>query len=151
MNLEKNFLPVNTILKGNSYNYEILNVLGQGSFGITYLANVKMAGALGAIDANIKVAIKEFFMRDINGRSDATVTSGSNGGIYDEYKHKFTREALNLSKLQHSNIIKVIESFEANNTIYYVMEYIGGGSLDDYITKNNGLKEDEAIKICCRR
>ena len=141
------FLPVNTILKGTSYNYEILKVLGQGSFGITYLASVKMAGALGAIDANIKVAIKEFFMRDINGRSDATVTSGSKGGIYDEYKRKFTREALNLSKLQHPNIIKVIESFEANNTVYYVMEYINGGSLDDYITKNNGLKEDEAIKI----
>ena len=106
-----------------------------------------MTGALGTIDANIKVAIKEFFMRDINGRSDATVTSGSKGGIYDEYKRKFTREALNLSKLQHPNIIKVIESFEANNTMYYVMEYIGGGSLDDYIAKNNGLKEDEAIRI----
>lgn len=141
------FLPTGTILNGTSYGYRIERTLGQGSFGITYLASVKMAGALGAIDANIKVAIKEFFMRDINGRSDATVTSGSNGGIYDEYKHKFTREALNLSKLQHPNIIKVIESFEANNTIYYVMEYIGGGSLDDYITKNNGLKEDEAVKI----
>ena len=57
MNAERIFLPVNTILKGTSYNYEILKVLGQGSFGITYLASVKMAGALGAIDANIKVAI----------------------------------------------------------------------------------------------
>lgn len=142
-----NFLPTGTILKGTSYSYFIERTLGQGSFGITYMASVKMAGALGAIDTNIKVAIKEFFMRDINGRSDSTVTSGSKGGIYDEYKRKFTREALNLSKLQHPNIIKVIESFEANNTIYYVMEYIGGGSLDDYIAKNNSLKEDEAIRI----
>ncbi len=142
-----NTLPIGTILKGKSYNYQIEKKLGQGTFGITYLAYVKMSGDLGAIDANIKVAIKEFFMRDINGRSDATVTSGSKGGIYDDYKRKFTREAVNLSKLQHPNIIKVIESFEANNTVYYVMEYIGGGSLDDYITKNNGLKEEEAIKI----
>lgn len=142
-----NSLPSGAILKGMSYSYRIEKTLGQGSFGITYLASVKMAGALGAIDANIKVAIKEFFMRDINGRSDATVTSGSKGGIYDDYKRKFTREAVNLSKLQHPNIIKVIESFEANNTAYYVMEYIGGGSLDDYITKNNGLKEDEAKRI----
>lgn len=142
-----NSLPSGTILKGISYSYRIEKTLGQGSFGITYLASVKMTGALGAIDANIKVAIKEFFMRDINGRSDATVTSGSNGGIYDEYKHKFTREALNLSKLQHPNIIKVIESFEANNTVYYVMEYIGGGSLDDFISNENGLKEDDAVKI----
>lgn len=141
------FLPTDTILKGKSYQYLIEKVLGQGSFGITYLASVRMSGALGSIDANIKVAIKEFFIRDINGRSDATVTSGSKGGIYDEYKRKFNREALNLSKLQHPNIIKVIESFEANNTMYYVMEYISGGSLDDYIAKNNGLKEGEAIKI----
>ena len=140
-------LPIGTILKGTSYSYRIERTLGQGSFGITYLASVKMAGALGAIDANIKVAIKEFFMRDINGRSDTTVTSGSKGGIYDDYKRKFTREAVNLSKLQHPNIIKVIESFEANNTVYYVMEYISGGSLDDFISKGNGIKENEAIKI----
>lgn len=145
--MDSNTLQTGFLLNGNSYIYKIERVLGQGSFGITYLASVKMAGSLGAIDANIKVAIKEFFMRDINGRSDATVTSGSKGGIYDDYKRKFTREALNLSKLQHPNIIKVIESFEANNTVYYVMEYIGGGSLDDYITKNHGLKENEAIKI----
>ena len=142
-----NALPTGVLLKGSSYSYRIEKTLGQGSFGINYLASVKMTGALGTIDANIKVAIKEFFMRDINGRSDATVTSGSKSGIYDDYKRKFTREAVNLSKLQHPNIIKVIESFEANNTIYYVMEYIDGGCLDDYITKNNGLKEDEAIKI----
>ena len=106
-----------------------------------------MKGTLGTIDTNIEVAIKEFFMRDINGRSDNSVTSGSNSGIYDEYKRKFMREAINLSKLKHPNIIKVIESFEANNTIYYAMEYIDGGSLDDYIKKNHGLKEDEAITI----
>lgn len=143
----KNSLPTGTILKGLSYTYRIEKTLGQGSFGITYLASVKMAGALGAIDTSVKVAIKEFFMRDINGRADSTVTSGSKGGIYEDYKRKFTREAINLSKLQHPNIIKVIESFEANNTVYYVMEYMSGGSLDDYIAKHSGLKEDEAIKI----
>ena len=140
-------LQTGFLLKGKSYTYKIERVLGQGSFGITYLASVKMEGALGSIDVNIKVAIKEFFMRDINGRSDATVTSGSKGGIYDDYRRKFAREALNLSKLQHPNIIKVIESFEANNTVYYVMEYISGGSLDEYIAKKNGLKEGEAIRM----
>lgn len=103
-------------------------------------------GALGNVETEINVAIKEFFMRDIKGRAEMTVTSGSKGGIYDEYKKKFCRETLNLSKLQHHNIIKVIESFEANNTVYYVMEYISGGSLDDYIAKHHGLKEAEAIK-----
>ena len=45
-------------------------------------------------------------------------------------------------------------SFEDNNTIYYVMEYIDGDSLDDYIAKKNGIKEVKAIEIvkeigCC--
>ena len=57
-------LQTGFLLKGNSYTYKIERVLGQGSFGITYLASVKMEGALGSIDVNIKVAIKEFFMRD---------------------------------------------------------------------------------------
>lgn len=143
--MHSNTLQAGFLLNGISYSYKIARVLGQGSFGITYLASVKMKGTLGTIDTNIEVAIKEFFMRDINGRSGNFVTSGSNSGIYDEYKRKFMREAINLSKLKHPNIIKVIESFEANNTIYYAMEYIDGGSLDDYIKKSHGLKEDEAI------
>lgn len=149
MDNKKNILSPNTVLNGKAYQYRIIKDLGQGTFGITYLATTKFVvkGALGNIETEINVAIKEFFMRDINGRSDATVTSGSKGGIYDDYKKKFIREALNLSRLQHPNIIKVIESFEANNTVYYVMEYISGGSLDDYILKNHGLKADEAIRI----
>ena len=136
-----------SLLQGGKYRIE--RVLGQGSFGITYLATTKltMMGELGRMETTVNVAIKEFFMRDINGRTGTNVTSGSNGGIYDDYKRKFKREALNLSTLQHPNIIKVIESFEANNTVYYVMEYIDGGSLDDYILKEDGLKEDEAKMI----
>lgn len=60
-----NCLTKGTILHGKSYDYEIVKALGQGSFGITYLASVKMRGELGAIDAF--VAIKEFFMSDFKG------------------------------------------------------------------------------------
>ena len=127
--------------------YRILRVLGQGTFGITYLANtkMKMSGTLGAIDISVKVAIKEFFMRDINSRNDTIVISGTKGGLYDDYKRKFAREAENLSNLKHPNIVKVLEFFEENNTVYYVMEYHEGGSLDEYIHKHNGIPEVEAI------
>ncbi|MCD8291373.1 MAG: hypothetical protein LUC91_07715, partial [Prevotella sp.] len=67
-------LPVGIVLKGRSYSYKIEKVLGQGSFGITYLAAVKMEGALGSIDAHVQVAIKEFFMQAINGRDGTSVT-----------------------------------------------------------------------------
>ena len=133
------------VLHGASYGYEIQKVLGQGTFGITYLAKVKMEGALGTLDSNVMVAVKEFFMREINGREGSTVTSGSNKGIFYDYRKKFKKEAENLSKLNHPNIVKVMESFEANNTIYYVMEYFPGGSLDQRI-ENKGLPFDEVIK-----
>ena len=127
---KSDFLQFGYILHSTKYSYKIIKVLGQGSFGITYLANVIMEGPLGTLDSNMNVAIKEFFMREVNGRIGETVTSGSKGGLSDYYKGKFRREALNLSKLHHSNIVKVLETFETNNTVYYVMEYIDGNSLN---------------------
>ena len=134
-----------TILRGDSYVYEIKAVLGHGTFGITYLATVRLKGALGELSGGMQVAIKEFFMRNINGRQGTTVLTGSEGGLYEEYKRKFRREAVNLSKLSHPSIVKVLESFEANNTVYYVMEYVDGGSLDKYIAEKGGLDEKEAL------
>lgn len=135
-NINNYALKQNTILYGKSHTYTIEKILGQGSFGITYLAmtQVKVSGALGELETTIQVAIKEFFMKDINGREENTVTCGSRGGVYYDYKKKFSREAENLSKLNHPHIVKVLEYFEANNTVYYAMEYVDGGNLDTYIT-----------------
>ncbi len=143
-----NALPHGTVLHSKSNSYVIQNALGQGSFGITYLAKTKMkvSGGLGSIDVN--VAVKEFFMRDINGRNpDLTVTSGSQGGLCGEYRKKFAREAQNLGKMSHEGIIKVLEFFEANNTVYYSMEYVSGGSLDDCIERKGCLSESETLSI----
>lgn len=142
-----NGLPQGTILHGKSYDYEIVKALGQGSFGITYLASVKMRGELGSIDATVYVAIKEFFMHEINGRDGLSMTSGSKTGLCEKYKKKFIAESKNLSKLKNSHIIKVVESFAANDTVYYVMEYIDGKSLDEHITDNGSIPEKETLKI----
>lgn len=139
-------LRTDYVLEGALYKYKIKKALGQGSFGITYLATVLMKGKLGTLESNMTVAIKEFYMRDINGREGQTVTSGNKGGIFDDYKKKFEREATNLSKLDHPNIVKVLESFEANGTIYYVMEYIDGVSLDKRIEEKKRLEYKTCIK-----
>ena len=141
-------LAAGTVLKGRSRSYEIVKTLGQGSFGITYLAKTKvqMDGELGSFSSTMYVAIKEFFVKEINGREGTTVTSGSKGGLFGDYRRKFMREATILSKLNHPNIVKVLESFEVNNTCYYVMEYIDGGSLDDMIARQYGLSEAETTK-----
>ena len=140
-------LPIGTQLHGKNFDYEIRNVLGQGTFGITYLADLIVKGALGSLGSNIHVAIKEFFMRDVNGRKNTTVTAGSKDGIYGKYKEKFINESLRLSELKHDNIVKVLEAFEDNNTCYYVMEFIEGMNLDEYIKKSGGIDLREAITI----
>ncbi|MBR7169306.1 MAG: serine/threonine protein kinase, partial [Alistipes sp.] len=140
-----NHLPIGSLLQG-AHTYKIEQVLGQGAFGITYLAStrIKVDGALGALEIKTTVAIKEFFMRDINERAGEQVSCGSKDGIYAHYRHKFAREAENLSKLRHPNIVRVLEAFEANNTVYYAMEYCEGGSLD-YLIGRDGLAEGQAL------
>ena len=140
-------LAAGTTLQGGAYRYRIERALGQGSFGITYLAatRVKVSGALGELEADMRVAVKEFFMKDVNGREESTVTSGSKDGLFADYKRKFRREAENLSRLRHPHIVRVLETFEANGTAYYAMEYCEGGCLNELADKRGGLPEEEAV------
>ncbi|MBR3938826.1 MAG: SUMF1/EgtB/PvdO family nonheme iron enzyme [Bacteroidales bacterium] len=147
-----NTLQQGMVLHGKSREYKIEKVLGQGSFGITYLATTKLKvqGELGTFEVDTKVAVKEFFMKDLNGREGTRVTSISTGGkegLYEKYKSKFIKESQNLSKLQHPGIVKVLESFETNGTAYYVMEYCEGGSLEERIKSHGGLGEGEAKSL----
>ena len=139
-------LKEGTLLQNGKYRIE--KVLGQGSFGITYLATtkIKVGGNLGKMDTIANVAIKEFFMRDLNGREGSSVTLSSKGELFNDYKSKFVKEARNLNKLNHPNIIKVLDLFEANNTYYYVMNYCKGGSLDDKIKHSKCMSEREAVR-----
>ena len=140
-------LAAGTTLQGGEYRYRIERALGQGSFGITYLAatRVKVSGALGELETDMRVAVKEFFMKDVNGREESTVTSGSKDGLFADYKRKFRREAENLSRLRHPHIVRVLETFEANGTAYYAMEYCEGGCLNELADKRGGLPEEEAV------
>ncbi|MEY8687934.1 serine/threonine protein kinase [Bacteroides sp. AN502(2024)] len=142
-------LHKNTLLKGGKYKIE--KVLGQGGFGITYLASqhVVIEGSIGKIETDIKVAIKEFFMKEIcyreEGNDVVTIPSIGSKQQVERFKQKFIKEAHNIAKLNHPHIIKVVDIFEANNTAYYVMEYHDKGSLGDYIKEKGTLSEDEAL------
>ena len=58
-----------TILSGNSYNYKIEGILGQGSSGIAYLASIQLQGELGCLNTHTQVAIKEFFQKNFKQNS----------------------------------------------------------------------------------
>ena len=139
-----------TMIRGKVYTYQIQKVLGQGGFGITYLALTSVTGPLGAI--KVQVALKEFFAKDLDSRgADGAVTERTEGGIASKYAKAFQRESENLSKMKAPGIVNVLEAFQANGTYYYSMEYLPGGSLDDKV-KGHGLPESEALplfkKVC---
>ena len=114
-------------------------MLGQGSFGITYLAE--------HTNLNRKVAIKEFFMKELNSRSeDGSITGMTDGSLSQNYCSKFQKEAINLSRLDHPNIVRVTDSFSENGTFYYVMDYIDGQNLNDYV-KAHHVDAAEAVDI----
>ena len=132
-------LQPNTTLQGGKYRIE--RVLGQGGFGITYLAT--------QVSLNRNVAIKEFFMKENCQRAtdDRTMTVPSDGsrGLVDGALHKFRQEALKLASISHPNIVRVIDVFEENGTAYYVMDYLPGGSLTDKVKTGGPMTEEQAM------
>ena len=140
-------LQLGTVIHGTHNDYRIERVLGQGSFGITYVANVRLKGRLGAIESTAMVAIKEFFLRDVSSRNGLRVFSVSDSTLCSDYRRDFLREAQNLSRLDNDHIVKVLETIEENDTVYYVMEYLSGGNLDQHILSHGKLSCREALDI----
>ena len=144
-------LKQGTLLQGGKYKIEA--TLGQGTFGITYLGTARLTlnGGLGAREIVTKVAIKEFFMREVNVRdNDGRCVEGSSSSVFTNYRHRFRREAENLAKLDYPNIIRVYDVFDENGTTYYSMEYVEGITLDAYIQQHHPLPEAEAVAILGR-
>lgn len=147
MTPDSSLQPGTTLQNGK---YTIVRPLGQGSFGITYLARMKFRaeGSLGAMEVEGFVCIKEFFMSDVNRRhDDGSSVRGTDSSQFAYYCTKFRHEAENLHRLKHSNIVKVYDVFDQNDTTYYVMEYIEGQNLDEYIKQRGRLDAGEVRDV----
>ena len=105
--------------------YRILSVLGQGGFGITYLAEQTGLG--------MRVAIKEFFLKGSCQRDSSTskvsVPVSENEELVNRCLRKFKSEARKIASVNNDHVVNIIDIFDENGTSYYVMKYLGGGSL----------------------
>ena len=127
-------LQPGTTLCGGKYRIE--RVLGQGGFGITYLAV--------QTGLNRLVAVKEFFMREHCNRDAQTchvsVPSIGSRELVERFRQKFLKEAQTIAAFDQPNIVRIYDISEENGTAYYVMENIDGGALSDQTMPMNEEK-----------
>ncbi len=131
----RNALPIGYRLE----NYQIQSVLGDGGFGITYLAKDTQLDAL--------VALKEYLPNELAVRQtdDYTVQPKSQADA-DDFAwglERFVKEAQTLAQFKHPNIVRVLHFFQAHNTAYIVMEYELGQSLADFLKQGDTATEEE--------
>lgn len=133
-----------TILGEQQKRYIVGKVVGEGAFGITYVALDKKL--------EMKVAIKEFYPRKYAKRvGNAVELHPQEGFDIAALREEMISEARNLAKLdQLEGVVEVKDYFRDNDTIYIVMEYIEGGSLKDYLKQNGGKLQVEIAKRMMR-
>ena len=120
-------LPPETILNGR---YLLGAALGGGGFGVTYraLKLTSLKPRLGTV-----VAIKEYFPHKFAQRmpNDYVYAKADCNDIFLEWRSAFLREYNTLSKLgQCASVVHVLDTFEANNTAYLVMDFIDGETIE---------------------
>jgi serine/threonine protein kinase len=101
------------------HNYKIISLLGEGGMANVYLVEHETLGHKYALKL-----LKEEFVQHANIRK------------------RFLAEAKNLAKMQHPNVIKVTDLIDAGDIVAFVMEYIEGVSLEEYISQNAPLKNE---------
>lgn len=126
---KKNSLQPDTRLD----HYTITKTIGDGGFSIVYLARDHRNGEA--------VVIKEYMparlaLRDTDGKVVPNATQSEQR--FQSGRRLFFQEARMLATVRHPNIVKVLNFFNANGTVYMVMAFEDGKNLQHYITKRGG-------------
>ena len=121
----------------------IERVLGQGAFGITYLA----------LDSNLNswVAIKEYLPDDLAVRDRHSTVIPKSSASRPSYLwglERFLSEAQTVARFNHPNIVRVLRLMRENGTAYIVMPYERGRSLADHLQRlGRPLREGEMLAL----
>ena len=123
--------------------YYIGRVIGEGSFGVTYIGRDILLG--------IVIAIKEYFplsygYRDVRKDSEHIICAYE--GNDKKGLEQFYNEAKILSRFHMlEGIVSVRDFFYANQTAYIVMDYIDGITLKEYVKKNGSISGEDTLKM----
>ena len=139
--INQHWLPLNTILNGK---YMVGKVLGEGGFGITYIAI--------DLNLNMPVAIKEYYPNGFVSRdttvlnNNVTKYQGEKLEFFEKGLDRFLAEARSVAQFfQTSGIAKVIDFFKENDTAYIVMEYVDGITLKQYLKDKGGKLDTDTV------
>ena len=121
-------------------NYRIDRAISRGGFSIVYRA-VDDSGAV--------VAIKEYLPSGLVLRTDGSRVHASSIENLDSFRFGmkcFFDEGKSLASINHPNVVRVLNFFRANETVYMVMKYERGRTLQQYIQGNQGLLPEGLIR-----
>ena len=136
-------LPTGFTLRSDRYHYSIRCVIGRGSNGYVYLAD------LYSIENNsfCYVALKEWASIDCCQRMEDMSISYQKNLRSEILINNFLDEYTVLSKINHRNVVPVYDWISVNGTYYYSMEYLSGGTLADCLTQFIYISEEQGILI----
>lgn len=139
-NAEASVLPRGTRLNGR---YILGGNIGCGGFGMTYLA-------YDTLERKV-IVVKEYFPSALARRGKGLhviPNSEKNAEQFNNGAEKFFDEAELVRQFNgNPNIVSIYEYFYQNNTAYYVMEYLDGITLEDYVKKYGAMNSAQTLYI----
>ncbi|GAA4333579.1 hypothetical protein GCM10023144_24980 [Pigmentiphaga soli] len=132
-----NALPPGTQLA----EFEILDLVGEGGFGIVYLADDTSLGR--------RVAVKEYMPSAIAHRAGGgtvSVKSARHGDTFEAGRRSFINEARLLARFDHPSLLKVYRFWEANGTAYMAMPFYEGATLKETLAATDGPPDEAWLR-----
>ena len=129
-------LPPDTVIGG----YRVVRKLSAGGFGVVYLA-VDNEGQ--------QVAIKEYLPSSLAGRQPGELlpqVQPEKLSLYRLGLKSFFEEGRSLAQISHGSVVSVLNFFRENETVYMVMNYLEGGTLQDFIITARELKKQKVFR-----
>jgi serine/threonine protein kinase len=129
-------LPPDTVIGG----YRVVRKVAAGGFGVVYLA-VDLEG--------VQVAVKEYLPSSLASRAPGELmpqVQPEKLSLYRLGLKSFFEEGRSLAQISHPSVVSVMNFFRENETVYMVMNYLEGGSLQDFIITARDLKQAKVFR-----